>query len=202
MMERQMKRLHSEELAELIRRISYDNLPKSHRIFADVIGVEATLKLCEVLGGQDSFFFPGCAFFLRRERDAQIQIEFENGCSVRWIAEKYHLSSRYIRVILRSARNSETRDNACLPGKIQILAEIIGMENTRKLCAYVGESGSAVYVPSNSVLKVYLRNLEIHDAYYGKGDSVFNIAMEHQITTRTVYDIINSRIEELNPGKG
>ena len=76
------------------------------------------------------------------------------------------------------------------------------MENTRKLCAYVGESGSAVYVPSNSVLKVYLRNLEIHDAYYGKGDSVFNIAMEHQITTRTVYDIINSRIEELNPGKG
>lgn len=51
MKERQMRRMHSEELAELIRHISYNNLPQSHRKIVDVVGVEATLKLCEVLGG-------------------------------------------------------------------------------------------------------------------------------------------------------
>lgn len=201
MVERQMKRLHSDELAELIRRISYDNLPQSHRKIADVIGAEATLKLCEVLGGQSSYYLPGYAFFLRMERDRQIQIDFESGCSARQIAEKYHLTSTHIRNILRSARNSESRDNPCIPGKIQMLAEIIGMENTRKLCAYMGETGGAFYIPSNSILKAYLRNLAIHEAYYGEGKSVFDIALEHRITTTMVYEIINSRIDELNPGK-
>lgn len=200
MMEQQMKRLRSGELAELIRRISYDNLPKPHRKIADVVGVEATLKLCEVLGGQGSFYLPGNAFFLRMEMNRQIQIEFERGSSVRCIAEKYHLKDACVYNILRSACNSEAQDNPCIPRKIQMLIEIMGMENTKMLCAYTGETGSAFYIPSNSILKAYLRNLEIHKAYYGKGESVFDIAVEHQITTNRVYEIINSRIEELNPG--
>lgn len=200
MTERQMERLYSEELAELIRRITYDNLPKAHRRIADTVGVEATLKLCEVLGGQGSFYIPGNAFFLRMERDRQIQIEFERGSSVQCIAEKHHLKDADICDILRSACNSEEQDNPCIPPKIQMLVKIIGMENAKKLCSYVGEYGSAFYIPSNAVLKAYLRNLDIHEAYYGKGESVFDIAMEHQITTNRVYEIINSRIEELNPG--
>ena len=53
MTERQRARLESEELKTLIQRIGHEVLPDSHRKFADAVGVEAALKLCEIVGGRE-----------------------------------------------------------------------------------------------------------------------------------------------------
>ena len=51
MTERQRERLESESFRTLVQKIRYEDLPKAHKDLADAIGVEDTLKLCELVGG-------------------------------------------------------------------------------------------------------------------------------------------------------
>ena len=75
-LERAKKRLNSEAFRKLTEHVKYDDLPAKQRALADVIGVEETLKLCEVLGGKCAYI-PGSYWFDQREQDRQIREDFE-----------------------------------------------------------------------------------------------------------------------------
>lgn len=146
MTERQRARFESETLRDLIRRVPYEKLPDSHRMFADVIGLEAALKLCEVIGGREIYIpeYPSSG-------------DFGNA-------------------------------HSCF-------LEVIGQGATLKLCRTFG--CERIYLPNNSKLKYYLEKLDIHEAYYGKGMKVPEIAMDFGTTDRTVQRIIGMRLDEI-----
>lgn len=84
-----------------------------------------------------------------------------------------------------------------LPEGQKHIADIIGVENTIRLCEEYG--GSRNYMPGNQPLKRYLRDLDIHEAFYGKGMSASKIARQYRIAVRTVERIVGKRLEDLKP---
>lgn len=77
-LERAKKKLNSESFRKLTERVNYEDLSVKQRELADVIGVEATLKLCEALGGK-SVYIPGNLWFDRQEQDRRIREDFDSG---------------------------------------------------------------------------------------------------------------------------
>lgn len=196
MTERQEKRLHSEALKTLIRSIRYEDLPKTHRELADVIGVEATLKLCETMGGS-SLSVSGNRFFVRQERDRMMLESYQNGATVAQIAAQYSLTPCGVRLVLR---NQAAGKKPKCPGSIVRMIEIIGMEKTRKLCNFMGSAGGTLYIPGNSRLKQHLRNLEIHEAFYGEGLSISELAERYDVTDTSIRNVIHTHPKDLSPG--
>ncbi len=83
-----------------------EDLPKSYRDVATVVGVENAIKLAQFLGGA-SYYFPQADTVLRKKRDELIRREF-NGANHRDLAHKYHLSEIWIREIVE-ARTTENQ---------------------------------------------------------------------------------------------
>lgn len=190
-LERAKKKLNSESFRKLTERVNYEDLSVKQRELADVIGVEATLKLCEALGGK-SVYIPGNLWFDRQEQDRRIREDFDSGMPTQQIRNRYGISDSQIRHAIHS-------EPAKMPKNLQMLVEIIGMEKTRRLCADVGTLGMQGYIPKNELLKNWLRNLEIHEAFYGEGRSAAQIAEDFDLSERAVQRLISTRTEDLNP---
>ena len=68
-------------------------LPDSHRKLVDVIGLEATLQLCDVFGGE-SVYIPRNDRTFAAVRAYIIKKEHQAGMSAKQLARKYGLSVR------------------------------------------------------------------------------------------------------------
>ena len=91
--------------------LEYDDLPESHKKLADVIGVEATLKLCRVYGGAQ-WYIPGLNNLYDKARAKMIRKEY-NGSNVRGLAHKFGLSTRAVYEIVRG-------ENPQIDGQISV----------------------------------------------------------------------------------
>lgn len=195
-LERAQMRLNSEAFQALVQRIQYEDLTRAHRELADVIGVEATLKLCETMGGS-SLSVSGNRFFIRQERDRMMLESYRNGATGAQIAAQYSLTPCGVRLVLR---NQAAGKKPKCPGSIVRMIEIIGMEKTRKLCNFMGSAGGTLYIPGNSRLKQYLRNLEIHEAFYGEGLNISELAERYDVTDTSIRNVIHTHPKDLSPG--
>ena len=75
-----------------------DKLPEPHRKLAEVIGVEAMMRLCETYGGM-SFTVPKMDKIIAAERNRHIRNEY-NGYNASALAKKYGLTTRMIQMIV------------------------------------------------------------------------------------------------------
>lgn len=83
--------------------VAQDMLPLAHQKLADVIGIEATLKLCEMFGGE-SIYIPLTDAVYAAVRRKWIRAEFDRGASTKHLARKYELSEREVQRIVRDIR--------------------------------------------------------------------------------------------------
>lgn len=87
-----------------MNKVTYDMLNEKQKDIADVIGVEATLKLCEVYGG-DPLYLPKNDDVQRELRDREIRKLYgEQNYKSSYLKKQYGLSGRTIRNIVREAR--------------------------------------------------------------------------------------------------
>lgn len=82
-----------------------NKLPEPHRKLAEVIGVEAMMRLCETYGGM-SFTVPKVDKILAAERNEQIRSEY-NGYNTSILAKKYGLTVRMVQVIVDGAPHKQ-----------------------------------------------------------------------------------------------
>ena len=82
---------------------SHEELPNLYQIITDLIGIENTLKLAELLGGE-TIYFPSPTALSRLVRNKRIQEEF-NGYNERSLARKYNLSTKRISQLVRDVKD-------------------------------------------------------------------------------------------------
>lgn len=88
--------------------VTQEMLPAAHRKLADVIGVEATLKLCETFGGE-SLYIPLTDAVYAAVRRKWIREEYvQRGANPRWIARKYGISEREVQRIVNEVQPEQT----------------------------------------------------------------------------------------------
>lgn len=80
-------------------KFSIDDLYGNQRAIAEVIGMEAYIKLSKAFGGDDSLYVAKYDKLENIKRNKQIIDEF-NGCNYQRLADKYNLSVRMIREII------------------------------------------------------------------------------------------------------
>lgn len=86
--------------------VTLDMLPEAHRKFAEVIGVEATIKLCAMWGGDDPYI-PVIDTLYAVVRDEMIRREFSKGSCVAQLAIRYGLAKRSVQRIVENIRPSQ-----------------------------------------------------------------------------------------------
>lgn len=95
---------------EWMKDVTYDMLTDSQKSIADVIGVEATLKLCEVWGGSRDLYIPKNDVIKRFLRDRQIKKAYaQQGYKVSSLKRQYNLSDRQVQRLIRDARPEQVR---------------------------------------------------------------------------------------------
>lgn len=84
--------------------VTLEMLPEPNRKLAEVIGVEAMLKLCERYGGETLYIpMTDAAYAVVRRR--WIREEYaRHGPKVSWLAKKYRVSEREVQRIVRDVR--------------------------------------------------------------------------------------------------
>ncbi len=88
--------------------ISIEDLLPNYREVAEVIGIEAALKLSKAFGGT-SVYIPSCdRGICISARNKRIVEEFD-GANARELAKRYHLSLVWIMGILERSRQKERR---------------------------------------------------------------------------------------------
>lgn len=102
--------------AEWMRDLEYEDLPDQHKKLADIIGVEATVKLCEACGGM-ACYIPVTEGLYVAARHKAIRRDY-NGQNVAKLARKYNLSVRAIQLIVQST-------NPQIDGQLSLL-DVIG----------------------------------------------------------------------------
>ena len=78
--------------------IKLEDIPNAYRDVAQIVGVDAYIQLCKVLGGS-SMYFPTARTILKPIRDEQIKREF-NGSNFRSLSLKHGICETQIRKIL------------------------------------------------------------------------------------------------------
>lgn len=91
-------------------KITLEDLFGEQKLIAEIIGIEAYLKLAEVYGGQ-SIYIAKMDKVENIQRNARIIADF-NGYNHKFLANKYHLSERSIRAIIAEYVHSP------LPGQL------------------------------------------------------------------------------------
>lgn len=81
--------------------ITRDMLPEAHRRLADVIGLEATLRLCETYGGAP-LYIPKLDALAAAQRARRIRSEYD-GMNTALLARRYGVSMRTVQMILSEA---------------------------------------------------------------------------------------------------
>ncbi len=89
--------------------ISLNNLPESLQMIAEILSIEAALKLSQNFGGM-RLYFPKIEGLLRSNRDAKIRKEF-NGANHRPLAQKYKLSESQIRTIVQVHSKNQNKEH-------------------------------------------------------------------------------------------
>lgn len=95
------------------QKFSIDDLYGNQRAIAEVIGMEAYIKLSKAFGGDDSLYVAKFDKLENIKRNKKIIDEF-NGYNHQALAEKYGLSVRMIRSILSDFNNKP------LPGQMSL----------------------------------------------------------------------------------
>ena len=90
--------------------ITRDRLPEAHRRLAEVIGLEATVKLCKAYGGAP-LYIPKVDALAAAERDRRIRDEYD-GMNTALLARRYGVSTRTVQAVLSSAPQRRTRADA------------------------------------------------------------------------------------------
>ena len=75
-----------------------EDLPDNMQEIAKLIGMEPTLKLIKMVGGE-AVYFPTLTNATRRVRNRAIRSEF-NGCNYKDLAKKYNLTNVGVRGII------------------------------------------------------------------------------------------------------
>ena len=88
---------------EWAKDVTMEMLPEAHRKFAEVIGVEATVKLCATWGGGTPYI-PIADTLYTVVRDGMIRREFARGISVPHLARRYDLTERTVQRIVQDIR--------------------------------------------------------------------------------------------------
>ena len=84
--------------------VTLEKLPDANRKLAEVIGVEAMLKLCERYGGE-SLYIPMTDAIYAAVRREWIRKEYaHHNSNPKWLAKKYGLSEREVQRIVRDIR--------------------------------------------------------------------------------------------------
>ena len=83
-----------------MRDVTMDMLPESHRRIAEVIGVEAALKLCETYGGVVLYVTKADSVYAS-VRDQMICREY-NGINTSALARKYRVTTRTVQKIVEN----------------------------------------------------------------------------------------------------
>ncbi len=87
--------------------VTMDMLPAAHRKLAEVIGVQATLQLCETFGGE-TMYIPLTDAVYATVRRRWIRAEYlQKNASPRSIARKYGLSEREVQRIVSEVRPAQ-----------------------------------------------------------------------------------------------
>ncbi len=96
-------------MSDWMQEVTYEMLPDNQKNIADVIGVEATLKLCEVWGG-DELYIPQNEKVKKHLRDRQIRrLYAEKGYKVTYLKQQYGLSGRMVRGVVQEARPEQLK---------------------------------------------------------------------------------------------
>lgn len=93
-----------------------NDLTGEQKAIAEVIGMEAYIKLAKVYGGCDSIYIAKIDKLQNAKRNKKIVSEF-NGYNYQTLAEKYGLSTRMIREIINDYQKNG------LPGQISLFDE-------------------------------------------------------------------------------
>lgn len=91
------------ELPKWASKVTFDMLPDAHKKLAEMIGVEATLRLCAGLGGSNPYI-PFIDSVRSVARNKIICKSFLNGESVAKLAVQYRLTERSIQRIVEKYR--------------------------------------------------------------------------------------------------
>lgn len=94
---------YAERQQQWLYELKYDDLPEQHRKLADIIGVEATIQLCEALGG-GQWYIPGMQVLYTAARAKRIRREY-NGYNVHELAEKYKVTTRSVYAITEGRKD-------------------------------------------------------------------------------------------------
>lgn len=98
---RQLAGFSRGEGAYIMENIPGDMLPEAHRRLAEVIGLEATLKLCEIYGGAP-LYIPKLDALLAAQRARCIRAEYD-GSNTAQLARRYGVSMRTVQTTLSEA---------------------------------------------------------------------------------------------------
>lgn len=85
------------------KQLKTDSLPRQHLKLVEVIGLEATIKLCEAYGGEP-IYIPKIDALRGAQRDDMIRQEIRHA-SARKLAKKYGLTVRAIEKITEGISN-------------------------------------------------------------------------------------------------
>lgn len=93
-----------------MQEITYDMLPESQKDFADIIGVEATLKLCEARGGEQNVYIPKNDKVKEALRNREIQRDYaRHGHRITSLARQNNLSERTVQRLVKEVRPRQMR---------------------------------------------------------------------------------------------
>lgn len=95
-------------MKDWMRDVTMDTLPDAHRKIAEVIGVEATLELCDAFGGISLYIPMTDAVYNEIVRNKEIRRRYLLGAPVRDLASQYKISDRSVLRIVDGMRPNQT----------------------------------------------------------------------------------------------
>ncbi len=82
------------KISELISQVNIEDLPMQHRQYAEIIGLENLVKLCETMGGS-GYYIPQTQELLSDWVCKKVKEEY-NGYNIKTLVKKYGVSERTI----------------------------------------------------------------------------------------------------------
>jgi Mor family transcriptional regulator len=82
-------------------------LPEPHRRLSEVIGVEATIRLCEAYGGAP-LYIPKLDALKAARRDERIRAEYD-GMNTQVLARRYGVSRRTVQAVVSRAGRAKRK---------------------------------------------------------------------------------------------
>lgn len=94
-------------MQDWMRDVTMDILPDAHRRIAEVIGIEAALRLCDAFGGASLYIPMTDAVYNDMVRDREIRRRYLLGCKIAQLAAQYGISERSVLRIVEGVRPNQ-----------------------------------------------------------------------------------------------